>query len=77
MTAQANYRVIPYDIICKATNGETAALNTVLGHYSNYIKKLCQRPIYDTYGNTALIIDRQLKQRIENSLINAILKFRL
>lgn len=77
MTVQARYKVIPYEIISKAANGEAEALKTVLGHYSSYINKLSQRPFYDTYGNAALVIDRQLKQRIENSLINAILKFRL
>lgn len=77
MSAKTNYTVIPYETIQKAVNGDKDALKSVLIHYTNYIKKLSQRPFTDTYGNVTFLIDEQLKQQIESRLIIAIQKFRL
>lgn len=67
----------PYAIIDKAVNGDESAITLLLKYYEAYISKLCLRPLYNEYGKVQMIVDMELKGRIQTRLMNAILKFEL
>ena len=62
-----NKNLIPFEVIEKAIAGEPEAVNTVLKHYTAYIKYLS---VYKGY------INDDIQDRLKARLIEAILKFR-
>lgn len=67
----------PYALIDKAVNGDESAITLLLKYYEAYISKLCLRPLYNEYGKVQMIVDMELKGRIQTRLMDAILKFEL
>ena len=61
-------RLLPYETIIQATNGEPEAVNTVLAHYAGYIR-YCSR-IYGHYN-------ADMEDYIKTKLIESLSKFRL
>ena len=59
------------------SDGDKEAIEKILNHYNAYISKACLRPFYDEYGGTQIIIDRELKGRIQTAVTRAILKFEM
>lgn len=61
-------RLLPYETVIQATNGEPEAVNAVLSHYAGYIR-YCSH----IYGHYSVDMENYIKTRLMESL----LKFRL
>ena len=70
-------KLLPYETIIKACEGDPEAVNRVLDHYSGYIAALSMRRGYDQNGNPCFAVDEEIRRRIETKLIVAILSFDL
>lgn len=68
-------RLLPYDTIRAASEGDPDAVNAVLRHYEGYITRLSMRQLHDEYGNTYLCVDEAMRRRLELKLITGILAF--
>lgn len=66
-----------YKMIREAVSGNETAIMNLLKYYDAYISKLCLRPIYSTSNKVNMIVDMELKGRIQTELMKAILKFEL
>ena len=66
---------VKYPIIVKASNGEEEALQAILKHYEAYIAKLSTRPAYDLDGDVDMIVDIEMRGRLQSALLGAITKF--
>lgn len=66
-----------FEIIVLAVQGDEEALCKVLAHYEAYVKVLIRKKLYDESGGIYYWIDEEIKQHIENRLIEAILKFKI
>ena len=62
-----------FTTIRMASDGDNEALE----HYNAYISKACLRPFYDEYGGVQIVVDRELKGRIQTAITKAILKFEM
>ncbi len=71
------YSLLPLSVIIKAIEGDVSAINQVLKHYERYIAKLATRQIYDENGISHSYVDEEVRQLLENRLINTVLKFKL
>lgn len=69
-------RLLPYDTIRAASEGDPDAVNAVLRHYEGYIARLSMRRLFDENGNTYLFVDETMRRRLEIKLIAGILVFR-
>ena len=56
---------IPFAVIVAATNGDETAIQEILNFYDGYISKLSLRKLYDEYGNVYMVVDSELKGRIQ------------
>lgn len=61
-------KLLPFNVIVQAVEGDVEAVNSVLSHYSRYISYLAHR-----YGH----YDVEAGCRMESKLLQALLKFRL
>lgn len=68
---------IPFETICAAVAGDALALQQVLKHYKNYIYKLCQCTYIDPNGTVHYYLDEELKQELEATLLERILRFKI
>lgn len=66
-----------YKMISKAVNGNETAIIALLKYYDAYISKSCLRPVYSKANKVNMIVDIELKGRIQTELMKAILKFEL
>ena len=66
-----------YEMIEKAVSGDKIAIMDLLEYYDAYISKVCLRPLYNKSGKVDMIVDTELKGRIQTELIQEILKFEL
>lgn len=64
-------------MIREAVSGNETAIMDLLKYYDTYISKLCLRPIYSKSNKVNMIVDMELKGRIQTELMKAILKFEL
>ena len=60
---------IPFAVIVAATNGDETAIQEILDFYDGYISKLSLRKLYDEYGNVYMVVDSELKGRIQAAAI--------
>ena len=72
-------RLVSFEVIKAATEGDSEALAKVLKHFEGYIAKMFTRVFYDDVcGQSYLRVDEDLKQRIECKLMaQIILKFKI
>jgi hypothetical protein len=69
---------ISFDIIyMAAVYGNREKIKEILEFYDGYISKLSTCKMYDDYGNIHMVIDGELKGRIQNAVISMILKFKI
>lgn len=68
---------LSFDIIVTAVDGDKEAIKKVLKFYDSYISKLSLRKMYDVYGNVYMVIDSELKGRIQTAVMNMILNFEI
>jgi len=73
----SNYSLPSFETIEAATTGDVCAINAILRHYNGYILSLSSRPSIDTFGNLHMVVDPEMKRRLETKLITRILKFRV
>ena len=66
-----------YEMIEKAVSGDKIAIIDLLKYYDAYISKVCLRPLYNKSSKVDMIVDTELKVKIQTELIQAILKFEL
>lgn len=64
-------------LIVSATNGDEITIKKILDFYNGYISKLSLRPMYDEYGNIYMVIDSELKGRIQEAVIKMVLNFKI
>lgn len=68
---------IPFAVIVAATNGDEAAIQEILEFYDGYISKLSLRKLYDEYGNVYMVVDSELKGRIQAAVMDMIANFEI
>lgn len=68
---------IPFAVILAATNGDEAAIQEILDFYDGYISKLSLRKLYDEYGNVYMVVDSELKGRIQAAVMDMIANFEI
>ena len=66
---------IPFAVIVAATNGDEAAIQEILDFYDGYISKLSLRKLYDEYANVYMVVDSELKGRIQAAVMDMIANF--
>ncbi|AQY51522.1 conjugative transposon protein [Listeria weihenstephanensis FSL R9-0317] len=72
-----NHTLLEYEIIEQATQGDIFAVRYVLEYFGSYISKLATRKLYDEFGVCQVVVDHDLKSRIESRLISKIFEFNL
>lgn len=72
-----NQKHIPFAVIVVATNGDEAAIQEILKFYDSYISKLSLRQLYDEYGNVYMVVDSELKGRIQAAVMDMIANFEI
>ena len=73
----SNHALPPFETIEAATTGDVCAINAILRHYNGYILSLSSRLCIDPFGNMQMVVDPEMKRRLETKLITRILKFRV
>lgn len=68
---------LSFSIISAAVDGDIDAINTILKRYEGYITRLSTRRLHDENGNSYMVIDEEMRRRLETKLITKILKFKL
>jgi hypothetical protein len=68
---------LSFDTIVAAVDGDKEEIKKVLNFYDGYISKLSLRKMYDDYGNVYMVVDSELKGRIQTSVMNMILNFEI
>lgn len=74
---KTEYPMVPFKIIVKAADGDTEAINQVKLHYRPYLSKRSLRLMKDEFGNSKMIVDQDLRSRMETRLITKILDFEI
>ena len=64
-----NQKHISFAVIVAATIGDEAAIQKILDFYDGYISKLSLRNLYDEYGNVYMVVDSELKGRIQAAVM--------
>ena len=77
ITVDNNQKHIPFAVIVAATNGDEAAIQEILKFYDGYISKLSLRQLYDEYGNIYMVVDSELKGRIQAAVMDMIANFEI
>ena len=72
-----NQKHIPFAVIVADTNGDEAAIQEILKFYDGYISKLSLRQLYDEYGNVYMVVDSELKGRIQAAVMDMIANFEI
>ncbi|NOW06680.1 helix-turn-helix domain-containing protein [Clostridium beijerinckii] len=66
-----------FKIIASAANGDKNSIKKVLDFYDGYISKLSLRSVHDEYGNVYMVIDSELKGRIQEAVMKMVLNFKI
>lgn len=67
-------KLLPFEVIEAATQGDPEALAKVLAHFEGYIATMSTRIFYDEYGQSYRCVDYDLKRRIESKLVARIIQ---
>jgi len=65
---------LPLSVFANACAGDPLAMERILRYYDGYMNKLCTRTLYDLDGTPHVRVDEYMKHRLQNKLIQAILK---
>ena len=66
--------LLPLSVIEAARAGAPLAVESVLRYYDGDMNKLCTRTLYDLDGLPHVRVDEYMKDRLQNKLIQTILK---
>ena len=69
-------RILTYDVIIRAVNGENDALENVLEYYEPLIIKMSKIPIYED-GSVKYIVKQDLYIALKSGLYDIIKKFNI
>lgn len=72
-----NNKHLLFNTIVAAADGDKEAIKKVLNFYDGYISKLSLRKMYDDYGNVYMVVDSELKGRIQTAVMNMIFNFEI
>lgn len=64
---------IPVPVILAAIDGDDRAIAKVVAHFQKYIRALATKRLKDEQGNTYLIVDEDMRLRLETKLIYSIM----
>ena len=67
-------KLIPYETIVAAKNGDPAAMDAILKRYDPYITSQSRRTYTDERGVQSTFIDEDIKSRIRLKLMIAIMR---
>lgn len=70
-------KMLEYEVIVSASHGDVTAINKILRHYEGYINALASRKVHDDDGRTYIMVDAELKRRLETKLIMKVLEFKI
>ena len=76
MAKYSEIKLLPFDVILPATQGDTNALHKVVEHYDVYIAKLCIRSFRGKNGDF-YYVDEEMRNRLKMRLVERTLKFKL
>lgn len=76
MTKYSEIKLLPFDVILPATQGDASALRKVTEHYDGYIAKLCMRSYRGKNGDY-YYVDEEMRNRLKMRLVERTLKFKL
>lgn len=76
MAKYSEIKLLPFDVIIAATQGDTNALHKVVEHYDGYIAKLCMRSYRGKNGNY-YYVDEEMQNILKMRLVERTLKFKL
>ena len=68
-------KVVPFETIVLATQGDPQALEQVIRHYRPYILSLCRREYIAENGNVSIVCDNELILRRSGKMISTMLLF--
>ena len=68
---------LEFSVIRAASHGDVEAIGKILAYYDGYINALARREVHDDDGNTYIVVDAELKRRLEAKLIVKILEFKI
>ena len=68
-------RLLPFDVIQKATSGDEEALRTVLANYDGYIRTLAIRMSVGEDGGKHYAVDEEIRGRLQGKLMKAVMQF--
>lgn len=72
------HKLLPFDTILDATEGDPLAMEEVLKHFKGYMITLSTRKLIDEFGNTYSYVDDSIYCRLEIKLITAVVtKFKM
>lgn len=74
---QKNKTIISFPVIAAAASGDVDAINAVLKYYEGYIASLSTRRLYDDDGNSYMVVDEEMRRRLETKLITKIITFKV
>lgn len=74
---QKNKTIISFPVIAAAASGDVDAINAVLKYYEGYIASLSTRRLYDDEGNSYMVVDEEMRRRLETKLITKIITFKV
>lgn len=66
-------KLIPYEVIVAAKQGDVEAMTRILRHYDRRISYYSRCPLFDEYGNRYEMVDPEIKSRIQAKLIHQII----
>lgn len=72
-----NTKHIPFAVIMAATSGDKAAIQEILNFYDGYISKLSLHKLYDENGSVYMVVDFELKGRIQAAVMDMIANFEI
>lgn len=72
MIEERIWRLIPWTWSMKTTS-----IYFDMEFYDGYISKLCLRKLYDEYGNVCMVVDADLKNRVQTALLDMLMNFEI
>ena len=70
-------KILTYEIICKAMNGDVEAEEKIFDYYESYIIKLSRFPVKTIKGKVVYVIDEDIYMSLKLKLHELILNFRI
>lgn len=77
MKARKNKKLLEFEIIEAAIQGDTEAINYIVYYFQPFINQKAKRKCEDEYGRTYYVTDEYMKRRMETKLITKILDFKI